>query len=179
MPLIFDLSNILLNGRELKMSEVVLGMIHVFSFSSHFPLSALPVNGTLSATHNNADLSGGTLTNQADVQVGETVEFTCSAKIGSDNTTTVRWRRTSEIDTSDILLPYSPPFGSHSDGNLVYHPNNCTYSRDATMTYNVTSFDANRANNLAFQCYVTVVPPGQTAYEVASHAFYINPGKYL
>ena len=134
---------------------------------------------TLSVTKNGADLPGGTLTNQADVQVGETVEFTCSAKIGSDNTTTVRWKRTSEIGTSDSLITYNPPVGSYSDGNPIYHPNDCTYSRDATMTYNVISFDAKRANNLAFECYVTVVPPGLAAYEVASHAFYINPGKYL
>ena len=162
--------------QRLKLYKTI---IHVFSLSSHCPLSALPVNGTLSARHNNADLPGGTLTNQPNVEVGETVEFTCSARVGSDNTTRIQWKITTEIGPLDTLNPYNPPLGSYDNGNPIYHPNDCTYSRDATMTYNVTSFDANRANNLAFQCHVSVRPPGQPNYDAVSQVFYINPGKYL
>ena len=137
---------------------------------------ALPTDVTLSATKDGIPVQG-TNTREADVNVGRTVKLTCSAKLGSDNTTTIRWRRTSEIGSTDNFVPYNPPLRTHNESQPVAVPDKCTYSRTATITYNVTSTDAKRVNNLAFRCYVSVVPPnGQGTFEAQSQqVFYINP----
>ncbi|XP_060597933.1 uncharacterized protein LOC132751735 [Ruditapes philippinarum] len=100
-------------------------------------------------------VEGMSPSNMATAEVGDELELTCTANIGSLPTTDIRWHRTSETSSSNDFIGYQPPQGTYDEGTAA-SDNQCGYTRVAKIRYNVTAADANRDNNLAFECYVTV-----------------------
>jgi hypothetical protein len=92
----------------------------------------------------------------ATVEVGDELELTCTANIGSIPGTLIRWHKTSEISPSDDFIGYQPLQGTFDEGTAAID-NQCGYTRVASIRYNTTTADANRDNNLAFECYVSVI----------------------
>jgi hypothetical protein len=88
-------------------------------------------------------------------EVGDELELTCTANIGSSSQTMIRWHRTSETSQNDDFIGYQAPQGTFDEGTAV-SDNQCGYTRVASIRYNLTAADANRDNNLAFECYVRV-----------------------
>jgi hypothetical protein len=91
----------------------------------------------------------------ATAEVGDQLELACTANIGSLPGTIIQWHRTSETSPTDDFIDYQPPQGAYNEGTAV-SDNQCGYTRKAWIKYNITAADANRDNNLAFECYVTV-----------------------
>ncbi|XP_060597925.1 uncharacterized protein LOC132751728 [Ruditapes philippinarum] len=100
-------------------------------------------------------VEGMSPSNMATAEVGDELELTCTANIGSLPGTSIRWHRTSETSQNDDFIGYQAPQGTYDEGTAV-SDNQCGYTRVATTRYNTTAADANRDNNLAFECYVTV-----------------------
>ncbi|XP_053409289.1 uncharacterized protein LOC123545206 [Mercenaria mercenaria] len=114
-------------------------------------------------------------TDQAPFNVGDVLELSCTANIGSLPATTIRWRKTSEMGTTDEFIGYQPPAGSFDEG-IAISDNQCGFTRVATITYNTTACDAIRDNNLAFECYVSVsgIPYGTTYTTQDNSRFYVD-----
>jgi hypothetical protein len=91
----------------------------------------------------------------ATAEVGDELELTCTANIGSLPETVIRWQITSEAGINDEFIGYKPPPGTFDDGVAV-SDNQCGYTRVASIKYNTISADAKRDNHLAFECSVTV-----------------------
>ncbi|XP_053390261.1 uncharacterized protein LOC128553163, partial [Mercenaria mercenaria] len=123
----------------------------------------------LEGRRNDVIVQGSSSTNQAAFDVGDVLKLSCTATIGSLPATTIRWRKTSEIEQTDEFIGYQPPAGSFDEGTAI-SDNQCGYTRIATVTYNTTVADANRDNNLAFECYVSVSgDPYGTTYQTQNN----------
>jgi hypothetical protein len=111
-------------------------------------------------------------------EVGDELELTCTANIGSFSQTIIRWHRTSETSSSDDFISYQPPQGTVNEGTAT-SDNQCGYIRVASIKYNVTAADAYRDNNLAFECYVTVSgdPYGKSYTSENNLRLYIDVSK--
>ncbi|XP_053409285.1 uncharacterized protein LOC123561326 [Mercenaria mercenaria] len=149
-------------------------------------IQSVEKNGTFSAyvypeirqlegKRNDIIVQGSSSTDQAAFNVGDELELTCTATIGSLPATTVRWRKTSEMGQTDEFTGYQPQTGSFDEGTAI-SDNQCGYTRVATIRYNTTKADANRANNLAFECYVAVSgnPYGTTYTTKKNPRFYAD-----
>jgi hypothetical protein len=114
----------------------------------------------------------------ATAEVGDELELICTANIGSFSQTIIRWHRTSETSTNDDFIGYQPPKGTVDEGTAT-SDNQCGYSRVASIKYNVTVTDAYRDNNLAFECYVTVIgdPYGNSYTSENNPRLYIDVSK--
>lgn len=110
--------------------------------------------GKLIVKHNEIEVNEGTSSRNLTFKVGDQIELFCTANVGSISTTLIQWRKTTKIGTADIWNEYQPSAIASSDGQAVRE--NCGYTRTATMIYNMTNADANRQNNLGFECYVRV-----------------------
>jgi hypothetical protein len=100
-------------------------------------------------------VQGMSPSNKATAEVGDELKLTCTANIGSLKRTIIRWHRTLETSQNDNFIGYQPPQGTLDEGTAI-SDNQCGYTRVATVKYNITAADANRDNNLAFDCFVTV-----------------------
>jgi hypothetical protein len=115
----------------------------------------------------------------ASAEVGDELELTCTANIGSLPGTIIRWHKTSETSQNDDFIGYQAPQGAYDEGTAV-SDNQCGYTRVATTRYNITAADANRDNNLALECYVTVSgdPYGNSFFSSENNPrFYIDVSK--
>jgi hypothetical protein len=123
-------------------------------------------------------VEGMSPTNMATTEVGDELELTCTANIGSLSTTIIRWHKTSETSLSDEFIGYQPPQGTFDEGTAT-SDNQCGYTRVASIRYNVTTVDAYRDNNLAFECYVTVSgdPYGNSYTSENNPRFYTDVSK--
>jgi hypothetical protein len=99
-------------------------------------------------------VQGMSQSDMANAEVGDVLELTCNANIASSSQTIIQWHITNETAQNDEFIGYQPPQGTYDEGNAA-SDNQCGYTRVASIRYNVTAADANRDNNLAFECYVT------------------------
>ncbi|XP_053409292.1 uncharacterized protein LOC123559743 [Mercenaria mercenaria] len=120
-----------------------------------FSAYVYPEVKTLEGKRNGYIVQGSSSSDQAAFDVGDELELTCTANIGSLPATTIRWRKTSEMGQTEEFIRYLPPAGSFEEGTAI-SDNQCGYTRVATIRYNTTVADANRDNNLAFECSVSV-----------------------
>jgi hypothetical protein len=118
-------------------------------------LTVKPQVTSLVARKNGCIVQGMSPSDMATAYVGDELEFTCTANIGSSSQTMIRWHRTSETSQNDEFIGYQPSQGTFDEGSAI-SDNHCGFTRVASIRYNTTSADANRDNNLAFECYVTV-----------------------
>ncbi|XP_060596625.1 uncharacterized protein LOC132750633 isoform X2 [Ruditapes philippinarum] len=111
----------------------------------------------------------------ATAEVGDELELTCTANIGSLKGTLIRWNRTSETSPTNEFIGYEPPQGTVDEGTEI-SDNQCGYTRVASIKYNATAADAKRDNNLAFECYVTVTgdPYGKSFTSENNPRFYTD-----
>jgi hypothetical protein len=100
-------------------------------------------------------VQGMSPSDMATAEVGDELELTCTANIGSFLQTIIRWHITSETAQNDEFIGYQPPQGTFDEGTAS-SDYKCGYTRVASIRYNVTAADANRVNNLAFECYFTL-----------------------
>jgi hypothetical protein len=121
---------------------------------------------------------GPSSSNMATVEVGDELQITCTANIGSLPGTIIRWHRTSETSSSDEFIGYQPAPGTFDEGTAI-SDNQCGYTRIASIRYNTAAADANRCNNLAFECYVTVSgdPYGNSYISENNPRFYTEVSK--
>ncbi|XP_045187537.2 deleted in malignant brain tumors 1 protein-like [Mercenaria mercenaria] len=140
-----------------------------------FSAYAYPHMTQLEGKRNGFIVQGSSSSDQAAFDVGDELELTCTANIGSLPATTIRWRKTSEKGTMDDFIEYHPPAGTFDQGTAI-SDNQCSYTRIASITYNTTAADANRDNNLAFECYVSVSgnPYGTTYTTQNNPRFYAD-----
>ncbi|XP_060575844.1 uncharacterized protein LOC132733257 [Ruditapes philippinarum] len=133
---------------------------------------------SLNVKKNGFKVQGGSPSDMTTAEVGDELELTCKANIGSLQGTIIRWHRTSETSQNDDFIGYQPPQGTFDEGTAV-SDNQCGYTRVASIKYNVTAADANRDNNLAFECYVTVSgdPYGNTYTSKNNPRFYTDVTK--
>ncbi|XP_053409291.1 uncharacterized protein LOC123545162 isoform X2 [Mercenaria mercenaria] len=149
----------------------------------------LEKNGTLSAyvypnvkeleaeRNGKEEYKGSLPTDKATFAIGDELELTCTATIGSLPATTISWRKTSEIGQTNNFIGYQPQAGTFDEGTAI-SDSECGYTRVATITYNTTVNDASRAedNPLAFECYVSVSgnPYGTTYTTQNNPRFYAD-----
>ncbi|XP_060566236.1 uncharacterized protein LOC132725167 [Ruditapes philippinarum] len=123
--------------------------------SSTFSAYVKPQVTSLITKKNGFIMEGMSPSNMVTTEVGDELQLTCTANIGSFSQTIIRWHRTSETSTSDDFIGYQPPKGTVDEGTAT-SDNQCGYIRVASIKYNVTVTDALRDNNLAFECFVKV-----------------------
>jgi hypothetical protein len=123
-------------------------------------------------------VEGMSPSNMAIVDVGDELELICTANIGSLTGTIIRWHKTSETSKNDDFIGYKPQECAYDEGTAA-SDNQCGYSREASIRYITTAADANRDNNLAFECYVTVSgdPYGNSYTSENNPKFYIAVSK--
>ncbi|XP_053409287.1 uncharacterized protein LOC123545187 isoform X3 [Mercenaria mercenaria] len=140
-----------------------------------FSAYVYPQISLLEGRRNGVIVQGLSSSNQAAFDVGDVLELSCTATIGSLPATTIRWRKTSEMGQTDHFIGYQPPAGSFNEGTAI-SDDQCGYTRIATVTYNTTVADANRDTNLAFECYVSVSgsPYGTTYTTQNNPRFYAD-----
>lgn len=105
--------------------------------------------------HNGETTEAATPSNKATFKIGDQLELKCTANVGSIPSTSIQWRKTTEIGRDDLWNEYQPPQGTYTETDAV-SDGNCGYTRTSTIFYSMTLADANRLNNLAFECYVFV-----------------------
>ncbi|XP_060583796.1 uncharacterized protein LOC132739959 isoform X2 [Ruditapes philippinarum] len=116
-------------------------------------------SGTIANVYRNVTFSayveGMSPSNMAIADVGDELHLTCTANIGSLPGAPIRWHRTSETSKNDDFIGYQPPEYTYDKG-IAISDSQCGYTRVASIRYYTTAADANRENNLAFECFVTV-----------------------
>ncbi|XP_060552609.1 uncharacterized protein LOC132713922 [Ruditapes philippinarum] len=125
------------------------------SKNSTFTAYVKPQVTSLITRKNGFIVEGMSSSDMATAEVGDELELTCTGNIGSLPGTIIRWHRTSATSHANDFIGYQPPQGTYDEGTAI-SDNQCGYKRVASIRYNVTAADANRDNNLAFECYVTV-----------------------
>ncbi|XP_060552610.1 mucin-3B-like [Ruditapes philippinarum] len=146
--------------------------------NSTFSAYVRPQVTSLITRKNGFIVQGTSPSDIAIAEVGDELELTCTANIGSLPGTIIRWHRTSETSQNDDFIGYQAPQGTYDEGTAV-SDNQCGYTREATTRYNTTAADANRENNLAFECYVTVTgdPYGNSYTSENNPRFYTDVNK--
>ncbi|XP_060551827.1 uncharacterized protein LOC132713311 [Ruditapes philippinarum] len=120
-------------------------------------------------------VQGMSPSDMATAEVGDELELTCTANIGTLKGTLIRWHKTSEMSKTNEFTGYQPPQGTVDEGTSI-SDNQCGYTRVASIKYNTTAADAKRDNNLAFECYVTVTgdPYGYSFTSENNPTFYTD-----
>ncbi|XP_060585659.1 uncharacterized protein LOC132741494 isoform X3 [Ruditapes philippinarum] len=146
----------------------------VFS-NATFTAYVKPQVTSLVVRKNGFIVEGMSPSNMATAAVGDELQLTCTANIGSIPGTIIRWHRTSETSQNDDFIGYQAPQGTYDEGTAI-SDNQCGYTRVASIRYNTTAADANRDNNLAFDCYVTVTgdPYGNSYTSENNPRFYTD-----
>ncbi|XP_060583799.1 uncharacterized protein LOC132739964 [Ruditapes philippinarum] len=140
---------------ELIYKSIIIETIIDAKENATFSAYAKPQVTSLVARKNGSIVQGMSPSDMATSEVGDELELTCTANIGSFPGTVIRWNRTSDSASDDEFIIYQPPLGTFDDGFAV-SDNQCGYTRVALLKYNISVADANMDNNLAFECYVTV-----------------------
>ncbi|XP_060583789.1 uncharacterized protein LOC132739958 isoform X2 [Ruditapes philippinarum] len=160
---------------ELSYKSSTTSSVTLANRNSTFSAYVKPQVTSLITRKNGFIVEGMSPTNMATTDVGDELELTCTANIGSFSTTIIRWHRTSETSPSDEFIDYQPPQGTFDEGTAT-SDKHCGYTRVASIRYNVTTVDAYRDNNLAFECYVRVSgdPYGNSYTSENNPRFYTN-----
>ncbi|XP_060575848.1 uncharacterized protein LOC132733261 [Ruditapes philippinarum] len=89
--------------------------------------------------------------------VGDVIELTCTANIGSLPETIIRWRRAPANTSTDQFIDYQPAPGTNDDGTAISN-SQCGYTRVASIRYKIepSDVDTDRENDIGFECYISL-----------------------
>jgi hypothetical protein len=89
--------------------------------------------------------------------VGDVIELTCTANIGSLPETIIRWRRAPANTSTDQCIDYQPAPGTNDDGTAISN-SQCGYTRVASIRYKIepSDVDTDRENDIGFECYISL-----------------------